>query len=132
MVKLAALALLLGAGACNGGSGLAATGDMGTDDGGCAAFRACYTQTDMSSVNCQPGFSPLAIARAGELDECELVVCLSDTNVSPRACESDQDSSPACKQCLENAERGGPLPCTPPNDPHCGACSGLFAACYGY
>src|SRR5205807_9489419 len=121
MTKLAALAVLVCA--CSN-NGLSVTGDMGTDDGGCAAFRACYTQPNASMVNCEPGFSSLAIARAVELEECKQVACLSDSgDASPRICDNAEDTSPTCKQCLANAEHGGPLgACTPPSDPHCGAC----------
>lgn len=130
--RLAVIVPLLLVG-CNSNTGLTAPSDMGSDDGGCAAFRACYTQSDMSFVNCEAGFSSLAIARAGELEQCKQVTCLSDDgDASPRACESTDDNSAACKQCLDNAERGGPLgPCEPVNDPHCGACSSFVAACYG-
>jgi hypothetical protein len=87
----------------------------------------------MSFVNCESGFSSLAIARAVELDECMQVVCLSDDgDASPRACATSDDPSASCRQCLDNAERGGALgACSPPGDPHCGACAGFVAACYG-
>jgi hypothetical protein len=130
MTRLAPIALLILG--CNSNT-LSAPVDMGAG-GGCAAFRACYTQQpDASFTNCEPGFSALAIARAVELEDCKLIACLSDHgDAAARRCESATDQSAACVQCRDNAERGGPLgPCDPPHDPLCGACSAEVSVCYG-